>query len=101
MSGCVATGSDKLNFAHGCCEDDHSFMCASGGVVLPMSFPGTFGRSRTRCSVCPPLPPIYAARFSDEEGVVGGYTLPPKVRHKWLGGGVLVECMPSACTCGL
>lgn len=24
----------------------------------------------------------YAARFSDEEVVVGGFTLPPKVRHR-------------------
>ena len=28
----------------------------------------------------------YAARFSDEEVVVGGYTLPPKVGDWWVEG---------------
>ena len=34
----------------------------------------------------------YAARFSDEEVVVGGYTLPPKVGD-WGGGRVVAACV--------
>ena len=52
----------------------------TGGVVPPNVFLRYLRQVQDEVLRVSTLAP-FAARFSDEEVVVGGYTLPPKVRH--------------------
>ena len=52
----------------------------TAGVIPPYVLPRYLRQVQDEVLRVSTLAP-YAARFSDEEVVVGGYTLPPKVRH--------------------
>ena len=79
--GCIineyALCSNKLYFIH--CSIILSCVL-TGGVVPPYVFPRYLRQVQDEVLRVSTLAP-FATRFSDEEVVVGGYTLPPKVRH--------------------
>ena len=79
--GCIineyALCSNMLYFIH--CSIILSCVL-TGGVVPPYVFPRYLRQVQDELLRVSTLAP-FATRFSDEEVVVGGYTLPPKVRH--------------------